>query len=282
MEGFNIEFFLEGGRSRTGKLLAPKYGLLSMMVDACIQTPSRKVHFVPISIGYERIIEAGSYVDELTGGEKQKENLSGLLRTPRVLRRKYGRLYVQIGRIIPFEAPPTTADSRAPSPAARRRVVQHIAHQVTHEINRVTVVTPASLVATALLLNRGSSLSQSGLVELSRVLARTLEDLGARFARTLQGPSSSIRLDTVEEATRLFLDGKLIARHERSGEVRFTVPDERRIALEYYKNNLLHFFVPAALISAALLKPGTGRTVAMVRAQVDELSRLFKYEFLFH
>ena len=103
LEGFSIEFFLEGGRSRTGKLLSPKYGLLSMVVDACLMLPGRKVSFVPISIGYERIVEERSYVDEQAGGEKAKENIGGLLKTPRVLRSRYGRLYLQFGEPLSFE-----------------------------------------------------------------------------------------------------------------------------------------------------------------------------------
>src|SRR5690606_12130569 len=72
-DGYPIELFLEGGRSRTGKLLDPKFGLLNMIVDAAQGVPAQTVRFVPVSIGYERVVEADSYQRELTGGEKKKE-----------------------------------------------------------------------------------------------------------------------------------------------------------------------------------------------------------------
>src|SRR5262249_45677326 len=87
-ERFNIEFFIEGGRSRTGKLLAPKLGLLGMVVEAALDDDgahARKAQVVPISIGYEKVIEEKSYAKELAGGKKKKEDVKGLLKATRVL-----------------------------------------------------------------------------------------------------------------------------------------------------------------------------------------------------
>src|SRR5258706_7227157 len=99
-EGYSIEFFLEGGRSRTGKLLPPKLGLLNMIVEGALAVPNKEVYFVPVSIGYDRLVEGSAYVRELTGGEKQKEDARGLLKTTRVLRGHYGRLNIQFGEIL--------------------------------------------------------------------------------------------------------------------------------------------------------------------------------------
>ncbi|MEZ4256000.1 MAG: 1-acyl-sn-glycerol-3-phosphate acyltransferase [Polyangiales bacterium] len=287
-EQFNIEFFLEGGRSRTGKLLPPKFGLLSMVVDGVLQLPSRYVQFVPISIGYERIIEGRSYVDELTGGEKQQESIGGLLRTPQVLRSKYGRLYVQFGEVLPFdraleETVGTNADTDDLTSAQRRALVQRIAHQVVHQINRVTVVTPASIVATALLTQTGAGHRRDLLLRRIELLAECLAGQGARFARSLRAESGQIRSETVEEALRLFMDGRLVTRADADDdEAVFVVPDERRIALEYYKNNTLHFFVSPALIAVAVSEGGIGgRSIEQAKARVGAFSRLLKYEFMF-
>src|SRR5690606_27306845 len=102
-DGYPIELFLEGGRSRTGKLLAPKFGMLNMIVDAALAVTQRRTYFVPVSIGYERVVEAGSYERELSGGEKKKEDAADLLRTPDVLQHRYGRINLQIGEILTFE-----------------------------------------------------------------------------------------------------------------------------------------------------------------------------------
>ncbi|NNE19828.1 MAG: hypothetical protein HKN10_15255, partial [Myxococcales bacterium] len=84
-EGFTVEFFLEGGRSRTGKALPPKYGLLSMVFDSASKLRGTKVNLVPISIGYERIIEERSFVHELSGGDKQSENVGDLIKSSSIL-----------------------------------------------------------------------------------------------------------------------------------------------------------------------------------------------------
>jgi glycerol-3-phosphate O-acyltransferase len=295
VEGFSIELFVEGGRSRTGKLLPPKLGLLSMIVDAALELRQRPTYFVPISVGYERIIEERAYVHELGGGEKEKENVGGLLNSSKVLRSRYGRLYIQFGEIIRFddvvrEVTGGDSDPQAPgralTPPQRRTLVQRIAHQITHEIDRVTVATPAALVATALLTNRHRGIMEVDLVAEARTVLASLERLGAPLAPSILDESGQLREEAVRETIRLFLDGKLIVAHAPdaspgAGPI-YGVPEERRIALEYYKNNILHFFVPNALIAAALRGSEAGPVSEdALKERVRTLSRLFKYEFMY-
>ena len=101
---FPQEFYVEGGRSRTGKLLLPKTGLVSMEVDAWLDGAADDVVFVPVAIDYEKLIEATSYARELAGGEKRKESLRGLLGAAKVLFRRYERLYVQFGEPLSLAA----------------------------------------------------------------------------------------------------------------------------------------------------------------------------------
>lgn len=285
VEGFAIELFLEGGRSRTGKLLAPKFGLLSMLVDAALLLRTKKVRFVPVSIGYERIIEQTSYVHELSGGDKQKENIADLLRTPRVLRSKYGRLYVQFGEILRFEdalAEVTGDDDAGLSPKARRTLIQRIGRGVIHEIDRATVVTPAALVATALLVHRRRGMPHAELQRTCEALLSTLERDGARAATPLRDADGGIRADVVAEAVSLFVDAKLVVAHETGDETIYTIPEERRIALEYYKNNIAHFFVPRALIAVALLSGDREPpTDGALRERVRQLAQLLSHELTF-
>lgn len=286
LEGFPIEFFVEGGRSRTGKLLPPKFGLLSMVIDAALKLRHRKVYFVPISVGYERIIEERSYVHELGGGEKRKENVGGLLQTPKVLRSRYGRLYVQFGDILSFDeliAEHGGADRASLSPSQRRNLVQGIARRVTYQIDQVTVVTPAALVATALLVHRRRGISRGDLSARSQQLLEALQKRGARVAAPIiDDDGASLREDTFDEALALFLDAGLIREAETGGETVYRVPDPRRLALEYYKNNILHFFVPSVLIATALRRSrGDTLPVEKLQTRVRELSKLFKFEFSF-
>lgn len=315
VEGWNVEVFIEGGRSRTGKMLAPKLGILTMIVDAALKLRGRKeIQFVPISIGYERIIEEGSYVHEGEGGDKQPENLGSLLRTPRVLRSKYGRLYLQFGQILSFEdlfqqtakldredgTFDAAAEDRELSPAERRALVHRIAHRCTYEINRVAMVTPAALAATALMSHRGRGIARRDLLERARVLLAAFDRLGARVARSLKDRRGELRPDALDEAVQLFLASRLIvvandkelrARPVATGrgtsggqappafEPIYAIPGDRRLALEYHKNSVIHFFVPSALVASALLALDGEADEGALRERVRELSRLFKLEF---
>src|SRR5690606_19834845 len=98
--GVSIEYFIEGGRSRTGRLLPPKGGMLAMTVRAFLRRPRRPVVFQPVYIGYEKLMEARSYQAELSGKAKKKESLFGLLRAFGVLRHRYGKVAVNFGQPI--------------------------------------------------------------------------------------------------------------------------------------------------------------------------------------
>ncbi len=312
VEGWHVEFFLEGGRSRTGKLLAPKLGLLSMVVDAGLQLPSQQLSFVPISIGYERIIEQGAYTHELSGGEKRPETVGGLLRTSTVLRSRYGRLYIQFGEIFEMNelleeaarlrgdrrSDDDAGDIRSLRPPERRALINRIAHRVTYEIDRATIVTPAALVASAILSHERRGMTHEELVERCAVLLAALQRQGARIARTVMRDDPQVvpppdrdaqgeiarellRAESIEEALALFTDAKMIETVEADGSRIHSVPDEKRLALEYHKNAVLHFFVPSALISTALVLEPEAVSEEDLRGRVASLSRLFKYEFMY-
>lgn len=312
VEGHNVEVFVEGGRSRTGKLLPPKLGILSMIVDAALQLSDREISFVPVSIGYERIIEERSYVHEQAGGEKAPESIGGLLGAQRVLRSKYGRLYLEFGDVLSFQGlvdeaqglagkndarrgePSVREEDNGLSPAQRRALVQRIAHRVTYEINRATVVTPAALCATALMAHRRRGITHGQLVRGVTQMLASLQRLGARIADPVLDAQGRFREETLHEAVRLFGDARLLEvvddgrakKDEPRGapvdeEAIYAVPEERRIALEYHKNTILHFFVPSALIASALLALGDDVDREALRERVRTLSRLFKLEFMY-
>src|SRR5580693_3544882 len=144
-EGSPLEFFLEGGRSRTGKLLPPKLGLLSLVVDAALGVPTRTTWFCPISIGYERFVEEKAFVRELSGGEKQKEDVGGLVRSIDAMVGRYGRLSVQFGKPLTLDdllreidANARSQDLAAMTPPRRRAVITRLAYRVMYDITAVT------------------------------------------------------------------------------------------------------------------------------------------------
>ena len=299
-DGFAIEFFLEGGRSRTGKLLSPKVGLLNMVVEAALSA-DRTVSFVPVSIGYERMMEEGAYARELSGETKRKEDAAALLKVGAVLREKYGRPNVQFGQVLELSELRAAAGGEAAlTPARRRALVSRLAHRVMSEINRVTAVTPGSLVALGLLCHGRRGLSHLELCEHAGRLVRVLTRLGARTTPSLTRPGGELREAAVREAVQLFVRAGLVRQHvpgdtltsaarQRAriytgDDVIYTVPDDQRLMLDISKNIIVHLFVDRALVSVALLSslPASApRPRAAVRERVQSLSRLFKLEFMF-
>jgi glycerol-3-phosphate O-acyltransferase len=293
-EGYPLEMFIEGGRSRSGKLLAPKFGLLKMVVSAALAEPQRPVCFVPISIGYERVVE--SYDEELGGGEKTKEDAAGLIGATDVLASRYGRINLQFGQILTLDH--VRADlgltDASLSPAKQRALVTRLGNRVMDEINRVTAVTPGALTALALLSYHRRGQTHEKLLERSGRLLATLRRLGARTTPAVATSSGTLRSDGIREAIQMFTDGDLVTVHypaefgtKKRSKARagrgaiYMVPEDKRLALDGSKNIIIHFFVERALVSMALLVPARNPNEADARARVQELSRLFKHEFRF-
>jgi glycerol-3-phosphate O-acyltransferase len=286
-EGAALEFFLEGGRSRTGKLLSPKVGLLSIVVDAALGVPTRTTWFCPVSIGYERFIEEKAFVAEVSGGEKEKEDVRGLVKAIDVMVGRYGRLSVQFGKAMTLADILQEIDQRARpedlaamTPARRRAVITRLAWRVMQEINTVTAVTPGSLVAMALLAHERRGIPQFELFAACDRLSRALRRAGARFSPSLGSPGHE--RGALREAVDMFARAGHVEAHRVGGEVVYVVPPEGRMSLDLAKNVILHFFVARALIATALFaQPGTPLPAATVRERVLALSRLFKHEFTF-
>lgn len=311
LDGWPLEFFLEGGRSRTGKLLPPKLGLLSIVVDAVlgageVEGEGRSVYFVPISIGYERVVEEKSYVRELTGGEKQKEDVRGLFAAAETALGRYGRLNVQFGEILTLEGVERElgAVTRPMSPPRRRALVTRLAYRVMNEINRVTAITPSALVAAALLTHDRRGIGHAELVEACERFTRILQGRRARFTPSAVDASGALRHASLREACDLFQRAGHVethhpgvpvgerARRDGDGDRVYVVPDVARLSLDIAKNLMVHFFVTRAMIATPLVAhaanasvgeraEGAGLPRARLEEQAQALSRLFKYEFQF-
>ncbi|MGH9443688.1 MAG: 1-acyl-sn-glycerol-3-phosphate acyltransferase, partial [Thermoanaerobaculia bacterium] len=298
-DGFPIELFVEGARSRTGKLLAPKFGLLGMIVESALSVPQRQARFVPINIGYERIVETGAYGRDLSGGEKVKEDAAGLLRSTDVLRHRYGRINLQFGAILTLDDirdDVGLAHGSELRPSQRRALVTRLGNRVMDEINRVTAVTPGSLTALALLSHLYRGLPHDELVDRCARLLTVLCELEARMTPSTATSSGNLRPEAIREAAQLFTDAALIEAHAPaepdvgtrpeasqvgSGTI-YTIPDSKRLELDTSKNMILHFFVERSLVSVALFaSPGPPMPLDIVRDRVQKLSRLFKHEFRF-
>jgi glycerol-3-phosphate O-acyltransferase len=272
-----------------------------MVVDAALAVPGQMVHFVPVSIGYERVIEAGTYQHELSGGEKQKEDARGFLKTSGILLYRYGRISIQVGQILSLsEIRQELGSSTVTSlrPAQRRQLVTRLGNRVMDEINRVTAVTPGALTALSLLSYHGRGLMHGEMLERCQRLLDVCVSERARLSPALVTQPGSLRASAIREALQMFVDAGYVeaftkgptqpksrrTKHEIavSDASVYAVVEERRLALDTSKNVLIHFFLERALVAASLSQGPTLKTPKpWVKARVRRASKLFKHEFRF-
>lgn len=297
-EGHAVEFFIEGGRSRTGKLLPPRMGMLTMCVDPVLENAIQDVSFIPISITYEKVVEAGTFAKELQGQKKRKEDVSALLSSTKVLRSRYGRVYVDFARPVSLRAfaaargivledaridSEATADqgTAAPSAAAlRRALVTQLGHRIVYGINACTRVTPTSVAALILLARTRRGIAERDLYARADRVATFLEDAGARLSGSL---APSTRQAALREALgRFTAEGQAHTEDSPDGETIYQITDAGRRALDYYKNNILHFFVGSAIVALALRVAGEiDVPEERVLDRARRISRILKHEFSF-
>jgi len=286
-EGYTQEVFLEGGRSRTGKMLPGKIGLLSVYVEAMADRVVPDIQLVPVYIAYEKIVE--DYSRELTGEEKQHETASRLVRSASVLRRRFGRVYAKTNEPISLKESLEVLDRpyRELEDHDRKDFLKRLVQHLSAEIQDVTVVTPSSVAATVLLTHDRRGISRELFHQRADLLTRWLESRYAHFSDSWNFPQ-----DALDEALEMFHEGDLIevvpdAAGFPSSAARDVIAVSRdvrhRLALDYPHNSILFHFVPAAFVCTAL-QVGVGERQAMTRVQrrFDFLVDLFQQEFVFH
>lgn len=277
-EGCTQEFFIEGGRSRTGKILTPKLGMLSAIVDAFVQGVRRDLFLVPVSIHYGRVVEEDAYQRELGGAEKERESLGGLIRARSVLRRRHGTVEISFGEPISLsdalgerkDAFRTPVDEETSE--QKRRFVRKLGFRLLREVNACTVAGATSVSASVLLGLPHRACRLDDFVVRACALTHYLSASGVRFTASL------LRNEAGEFRENLgFLEsGGLIKRIPGEVPTVIAVPDEKRRALDFYKNNIIHFFLLPAL---ALDAVGQGLHGDALRDDVAWWLDLFRWEF---
>ena len=284
-EGYPVEFFIEGGRSRTGKMVMPKYGLLSMVLQAFEDGIGEDLAIIPVFIGYDRVLEERAYAQELTGAPKEKEKTSAVIKTRKFLGKRYGRVYVNIGDPIYLKACLEAQEKpfREMNQEERQSLYRKIGYEIVGEISKVSVVTPYALVAAALLCQYRRGLSHEDLMDIVMEFYDYLVFRGVPLSTTFAN-----REKAVSDAIQLFVTQGLISKiggeEEEDGfeEIVYSMEDEKRLQLEYYKNNILHFFLPMAFAAASILSYRED-SIPLLNIMEDYkfFKRIFRHEFIF-
>lgn len=283
--GFNIEIFIEGGRSRTGKLLMPKLGFLSILLNAYRYGACEDLIFVPIYIGYDQILEERAYLHEVGGGQKEPENLSQVLKARRFLKQRFGKIYINFNNPVSLNDLLGAYDqSLAQMPQKTQNALcRNLGWRIINAINQASIVTPHALVASAL-LNCPSQ----------RFSIRELYDVVETYLQLLMAQKSKIA-DTLiadhRQACKQALDSYVQRKCVElpSGEedmpeelAQYLLPDAKRLQLEYYKNNCIALFVPAAILALAIIEKDAFQfSAADLHERYRFIQKFFKYEFAY-
>ena len=285
-EGLPLEFFIEGGRSRTGKMVMPKYGLLSMVLQAYQEKYCENFAAIPVYIGYDRVIEEKSYLKELSGASKTPENTAEIIKTGKILAKRYGRVYVNIGE--PMIMKEYLAAQEKPieqmTLEERQSLYRKIGYEIVLEINKVSVVTPFSLVAAVILSHDRRGISYNELLETLNEFYEYLSVKKVKFAETFSHYEKAII-----DALNIFVQQGFISKieaeedeEEEMQEVVYSLKEEKRLNLEYYKNNILHFFIPLCFIATAIVKSNEDIiSLNRIMSKYKFLKQLLWNEFIF-
>ena len=284
-EGLPLEFFIEGGRSRTGKMIMPKYGLLSMILQAYKEGACDDLALIPMYIGYDRVIEEKSYLRELGGVPKTTEKAIDMIKSSKVLRKRYGRVYVNIGEPLQVKSYLAAQEKTFEEMTLEERqsLYRKIGYEIVLEISKVSVVTPFALISAGLLSHDRRGMSQNDLMNVLNRFYDYLADRQVRLAATLANRRKAIR-----DALALFDQAGLISRMGREEEedefeeVVYSIDDDKRMNLEYYKNNILHYFLPVSFVATSILS-NENDTIPLNQILEDYryFKKLFRHEFIF-
>ena len=248
--GYSLEYFVEGGRSRTGRMLQPKPGMLAMTVRSFLRDHKKPIVFVPVYVGYEKVMEGRSYLGELRGKKKQKESVFGLAKTVRKLNNSFGRVAVNFGDAIALSEvlDRTQANWREQvygndyRPSWLNQAVNDLSARVAQNINAAVAVNPIGITATVLLGNERPAMDESQLV---RLMDQCVDLLRAcPYADTITLPDGNAD-DWLAYCEAM---GLVARQPQKLGDI-IALQGSNAILMTYYRNNIQHLFALPSLIA---------------------------------
>jgi glycerol-3-phosphate O-acyltransferase len=280
-KGYAVKYYSEGGRSRTGRLLQPKTGMLAMTLQAMLRGIDRPVTLVPVYLGYEHVMEVSTYLRELKGSAKSKESALGIVKAAANLR-NYGFGYVNFGEPLSLnqflqQRHPewkTLIDPLEPQkPQWLNPAVAELAQIMMVRINQSAAVNAITLLATCLLAADKQVLSEQQL----------LAQMDAYLSLLRQAPYSANVTLPADDAKGLLVHAQGLQKVQRQADefgalVRF--PEQDKILMTYYRNNISHLFIAPAIIATAFMQQHQ-LTETQLLNTVHQLQPLLKEELFF-
>ncbi|MCC7326775.1 MAG: glycerol-3-phosphate 1-O-acyltransferase PlsB [Burkholderiales bacterium] len=249
--GFPIAYFIEGGRSRSGRTLSPKGGLLGMTLESFMRDHPRPLLLVPVYFSYEKLLEGDTLVAELEGQPKHAESLRELASVTRRLRRDYGSVQLNFGgplsldQFLDAQAPGWQALQGEECRDAARRLTLPLAREMTQRINSAVVINPINLFAMAIVGSPRYALDERALAQ----QIAWLQEIGTRLPYSEDAVIAADLPDAAIALARRL--GFAVRVAHPLGDV-ITVPDTRISTLNYLRNNVLHAYALPALVASLI------------------------------
>ena len=283
IRGYSVEYFIEGGRSRTGRLLDPKTGMLTITVQTLLRGDSRPITIVPVYIGYEHVLEVATYANELRGAKKEKESLWRTIKAFFKLK-KLGFGYVNFGQPIPLnqflnQHIPNWRDEIEPTGSQRPHwltpTTNLLAKEIMERINSSAAINAMNLCSSILLAADQCALTKVRLIEHIGYLIKLLQKVPYSDLVTIPDQTPE---ELFEHAKQM---GKFIITTDEVGEMVGLTP-EQAVLMTYYRNNIQHLLIIPAIVARILLKHNRISSLEVIE-QVKLLFPLIKSElFLYH
>lgn len=276
---FNIEWYIEGGRTRTGKLRPPRYGVLSYLMDAFAEAGVDDVVFVPVSVVYDQQHEVAAISAEEGGGSKNPESAKFLIRYLRDQSRRLGMAHLRFGEPLGLRSVMASVGSDDP-----RAAVSKVALEVAHRINQVTPITPTALLTFSLLGNDDRAIT----VEEGRRFAEPLLKYVHERDLPLTRGVDLRHTESIEAAMATLITEGVVERFEGGTAPVYKIASDRQREAAFYRNTVIHFFVTRAITELAVMhaaeeSPDASpkEITASVWAEARRLRDLLKFEFFF-
>lgn len=246
-----LEYFVEGGRSRTGLLLPAKKGMLAMTIQSHLRGNSKPIVFIPTYFGYEKLLEGSSYIKELGGQKKQAESLFGLLKSIQKIEKVFGKVHVNFGEPVFLDH--LLKENHAPEhvglqdelPDTVKQVVNAVAEDILENINKAVVINPISLISLVLLNAPTHALAE-------RDVLQRLEQFRGYLKQHCYDTRMKITELSNHEIIQYAIQLKQIEFVEHDNERWIKVCEKQDALLKYFSNNILHTFILPALIANIL------------------------------
>ncbi len=278
LAGVSLEFFPEGTRSRTGKCMPPRFGMVGAVLDAYQAAPTAlsNAAFIPVDITYEKVPEIDSHLRERGGGKKRKESSLDLLKLPRLLAGEFGKMSVRFGSSVRLGSFLEAEGADLNDDDQRRRVTRRLTYKVLGGISEAGEVSATGLVAGVLLAAEERSLSRDEITRRCQGLASVAAG-SVRLSAALKDDLPQ----AIRDALRFFSRSELI---QRFPPAEWRVPPALRGKLVYMRNQSLHPFVCGALLLRSVEREADAQGVAPKQAtheRLEFLSNLLRHDFVF-